>query len=144
MAALLLVAACGATEDVRLELADADGDCAARFADVATLSIEAVATAGRCRLAHECAFNVTVGSVTDVAAALRVSDVLLELSASEAQTLVINGRPSRDCFPRADGSNRPVLCGYASLDQAQRGVLLIELGADTGGGECPESIELCP
>jgi len=144
MAALLLVAACGAAEDVRIDLADADGDCAARFADVATLSIEAVATAGRCRLAHECAFNVAVGSVADVEAALRISDVLLELSSGEAQTLVINGRPSRDCFPRADGSNRPVLCGYGSLGQARDGTLVIELEADTGGAECPESIDLCP
>ena len=144
--ALLLAsaAACSGAEDVTLAIADADGDCAARFADVQTLSIEAVATAGRCRLAHECAFNVEIRSVADVAAALRFSDVLLELDAGEAQTLVINGRPSHDCFPRSDGANHPVLCGYASLGQARDGTLTVELEPDLGGDECPESIELCP
>jgi len=141
---LAFAAACTGAEDMTLALTDADGDCAGRFADVQTLSIEAVATAGRCRLAHECAFNVEVRSVADVGAALRVSDVLLELSAGEAQTLVINGRPSHDCFPRTDGANHPVLCGYASLGQARDGTLTVELEPDRGGDECPESIELCP
>jgi hypothetical protein len=144
-AALLLAAACAATEDVRIELTDADGDCtAATFGRVRTLSIEAVATAGRCRLAHECAFNATVGSLADVEAALRASEVLLELDPGEAQTLVINGRPLNDCFPRDDARNHPVLCGYASLDGARDGTLVLELEADLGGDECPESIELCP
>lgn len=147
MAAAVAAAAaagCAASEDVTLAVADADGDCAARFADVRTISIEAVATAGRCRLAQECAFNVEVSSAADVAAALRVSVVLLELPAGEAQTLVINGRPSHDCFPRADGANHPVLCGYASLGQARDGTLAVELEPDLGGDECPESIDLCP
>lgn len=135
---------CSSAEDVTLAVTDADGDCAARFADVQTISIEAVATAGRCRLAQECAFNVEIRSAADVAAALRFSDVLLELPAGEAQTLVINGRPSHDCFPRADGANHPVLCGYASLGQARDGTLTVELEPDLGGDECPESIELCP
>lgn len=142
-AALLVAAACATTDDVTIALTDRDGDCAARLPAVSTLSIEAVATAGRCRLAHECAFNVRATSVADLAAALRVSDVLLELS-GEAQTLVINGRPSRDCFPRQDGSNHPVLCAYASLSQARGGELVLELEADGPGSECPESIELCP
>jgi hypothetical protein len=144
LAAPLLVTACAGTDDVRLAITDTDGDGDARFAEVRTLSIEAVATAGRCRLAHECVFNVDVASVADVEAALRFSDVLLELDGGEAQTLVINGRPSHDCFPRADGSNHPVLCAYASLGQARNGTLVLELEADRGGDECPESIELCP
>jgi hypothetical protein len=144
VATLSLGAACAGTDDVRIAIADADGDGAARFAEVRTLSIEAVATAGRCRLAHECVFNVDVASVADVEAALRISDVLLELDGGEAQTLVLNGRPSHDCFPRADASNHPVLCAYASLGQARNGTLVLELEADRGGGECPESIELCP
>jgi hypothetical protein len=143
-AALLLAAACGATEDVRLRLTDTDGDCtAATFGQVRTLSIEAVATAGRCRLAHECAFNVTAASPADIEAALRASGMLLELDPDEAQTLVINGRPLNDCFPREADRNHPVLCAYASLDQARDGTLDLELEAD-GGGACPESIELCP
>jgi hypothetical protein len=144
-AAVLLAAGCAATDDVTLELADANGDCTgATIAAVKTLSIEAIATDGRCRLAHQCAFNVMVQSVAGLAAALRVTDVLLELDAGEAQTLVINGRPSYDCFPREDGSNHPVLCGYASLDRARDGALVLELQRDGGNGECPESIALCP
>jgi hypothetical protein len=141
------LAACAGGEDatVTLDLTDADGDVtAATLGRVRTLSIEAVATAGRCRLAHECAFGVTVASLADVEAALRVSDVLLELPAGEAQTLVINGRPLNDCFPRDEGRNHPVMCAYGSLDQARGGTLVLELEADLGGDECPESIELCP
>lgn len=145
MSALLLASACAATDDVALELADTDGDCtAATFDRIRTLSIEAVATAGRCRLAHACAFNVTVASLADVEAALRNTAVLLELDPGEAQTLVINGRPLNDCFPRDGGLNHPVLCGYASLDQARDGTLVLELEPDLGADECPESIALCP
>ena len=141
----MLAAACSATDDVTLEIADADGDCPADVLRlVKTLSIEAVATAGRCRLAQECAFNVNAGSVADLAAALRASSVLLELPADDAQVLVLNGRPTRDCFPRDDGSNRPVVCASASFSQARDGALVLELQHDTDASRCLESIMLCP
>lgn len=141
----MLAAACSATDDVTLALTDTDGDCPADvLRRVKTLSIEAVARDGRCRLAHQCAFNVAAETVADVGAALRVADVLLELPAGEAQILVLNGRPTYDCFPRDDGSNHPVVCGSESLDHARDGTLVLELHHDTGAGECLESIGLCP
>ena len=111
------------------------------FASVRTISIEAVANDGRCRLAHECAFAVTVTDVASVEAELRESgDVLLELDGGDAQAIQINGRPLNDCFPRTDGMNTPIMCGSAELDQAEDGVLQVEL--ECAG--CTESMMLCP
>jgi hypothetical protein len=144
-AALLLATACSATEDVTLDLTDTDGDCTADvLALVKTLSIEAIASEGRCRLAHQCAFDVDARTVADVEAALRGTDVLLELPAGDAQILVVNGRPTFDCFPREDGSNQPVVCGSANLGQARSGALEVELHRATAANQCLESIPLCP
>jgi hypothetical protein len=143
-AAVLLATSCGSTSDVTIALTDNDGDCAPAFPLVHTLSIEAIATNGACRLAHQCAFAVTITSVADMEAALRFTDVLLELPAADAQTLVINGRPLDDCFPREAEINHPVLCGYANVSSAKDGTLTVELEPDQPGGVCPESLGLCP
>ncbi len=146
-AAVLFAAACGTTEDVTIRLIDETEDCTAEvFEAVRSLSIEAVATAGRCRLAHECpVYTGELRTVADVEAALRSSEVLLELDADEAQLVVVNGRPSKYCLPLEDGSTNPVMCAYGSLTQARDGTLTLELDADTMGADtCPESIELCP
>lgn len=147
-AAFLLAAACGTTEDVTLRLVDADGDCTAEvFAAVESLSVEAIPASGRCRLAQECPlYSGELRSVADVEAALRSSEVLLELDAREAQIVVVNGRPSKHCLPREDGTTNPVMCAYGSLTQARDGVLTLELDADLRGADtCPESLkDFCP
>ena len=135
-------AACGGgTSDVTLDLADGDGDCMGVFSQVMTISIESIARNGECRLAHECAYGVSVdGGVAQVEEALRgAGDVLLELDAGEAQVVVVNGRPMNNCFPLGT-MNTPVMCGSNELDQAEDGVLTLEL--ECSG--CPESMELCP
>jgi hypothetical protein len=150
-AALLLAAACGTTEDVRLVIRDDTGDLTQEVWDaVDTLSLEAIATDGRCRLRHECPDFVPVRSVDDVAAALRYADVLLELDADEAQVLVLNGRPKHNCFPvQSDGDppielNDPVMCAYASLSRGS-GEIRLELEGDVDGEDrCPESLDECP
>lgn len=140
-----MLAACGSTTDVTLALTDDNHDCDAAFALVSSVSIEIVATNGRCRLAHTCADRVVdIATLADMTAALQSTDVLLELSANNAQVLAINGRPLEDCFPREDGSNSPVLCGSANLSAARDGVLAIEMVPDQPGGVCAESLALCP
>jgi hypothetical protein len=140
---LLVIAAlagCSTTSDVTLELVDSDRNCDDAFAKIKTLSIEALANNGQCRLAHECVFDVGASSVAELAAALRASaDVLLEVDPGDAQVLKINGRPLNDCFPR-EPDNHPVVCGNANLGASRDGVLTIELEPDG----CVESIDLCP
>jgi hypothetical protein len=147
-AALLLAAACGTSRDVTIRVTDADGDITAMgvWDVVDTLSLEAIATAGRCRLRHECPPYRKLRSVEDVEEALRYAGVLLELDADEAQILVLNGRPQHNCFPPREGNaNNPVMCAFASLDHAPGGVIELELVADVDGSDrCPESLMACP
>jgi hypothetical protein len=146
-AALALAAACGTTEDVTLRLTDDVPDCTPDvLAMVKSLSVEAIATAGRCRLDQECPnYSHELRTLADVEAALRASRILLELPADETQLVVINGRPSEFCLPRMDGLSNPVMCAYGSLSQARDGTLTMELNADVMGMDtCPESIEQCP
>jgi hypothetical protein len=151
-AVALALAACSTTTDVRIELFDEDGDCRDVFARVTTLSIEAIASAGRCRLDHKCALPIRDRSLAGFEAALRDSNAgaLLELPADDAQVLVLNGRPGPHCFPILDGDgnpvedNKPVLCAYANFAQARGGVIELELEADSADTDCPESPAHCP
>lgn len=151
-AAVALAAACTTTIDVRIELYDEDGDCDEVFARVTTLSVEAIATAGRCRMDHVCALPIPDRSLAGFEAALRDTNAaaLLELDADEAQVLVLNGRPGAHCFPIEDEggepaeANKPVLCAYANFDQARNGELRLELQADSAEVDCPESLPHCP
>jgi hypothetical protein len=137
---MALLWGCGSTTDVALALADGDGDCMASLPQIKTLSIEALANDGKCRLAHECVFDVVAATVGDLEAALHASaEILLELDPGDAQILTVNGRKLNDCFPR-DDANTPVICGHANLAAARDGTLLVELQA----GGCIESIPLCP
>lgn len=138
--------ACGSTEQVALRLT-ADPDCAPQdFEAVETLSIEAFAQNGACKLAHSCVFNIAAQTEVDLEAAMRgAGDVLLDLSPDEVQTISVNGRPRNDCFPRSDGSNAPIVCGSANLASVVDGELEIRLQCGSGGDTpCIESLELCP
>jgi hypothetical protein len=139
------LAGCAATTDLRLDVVDTNGDCAARFDEVKYFSFEVIATNGRCRLHHACLEdNDQIAGVAELAQAIkaRFSDLLFEVSADDAQTFVLNGRPQRSCFPDVTGANAntPIFCGSHDLATASGGLLTIDLDA----GDCPESIDLCP
>jgi hypothetical protein len=137
---MALLWGCGSTTDVSLALFDDTGDCTATLPEIKTLSIEVLANDGKCRLAHECVFDVVATSVADLEAALHASaDILLEVDPGDAQIVTVNGRKLNDCFPRGD-ANTPVICGHANLAAASGGLLSVELQADG----CIESIPLCP
>ena len=142
---LAFLVGCASTKDVTIDLTDSDGNCAAAFANVNAISIEVIAKNGQCRLAHECASTAIAPKSLEAAeqALHDTADVLLELSADDAQELVINGRPQKSCFPSTVESNHPVLCGYAPISAAKDGRLVVELEPETGN-VCPESIPLCP
>ena len=142
------LAACGTTETVALRLS-ADPACdSTHFSAIKTLSIEAFAQAGACKIAHSCVFNIDAQDEFDLEDALRsAGDVLLELDPAEVQTISVNGRPRNDCFPRQDDSNEPTVCGSANLTASTtaKGQLDVLLQCENlDDNLCIESLDLCP
>lgn len=141
----LALAACGSTSDLTLALTDTDHDCTDVFASVESVSIEIIATNGKCKLNHVCVDRVAdLTTLDDLIAALQATPVLLEFPGDDAQEVVINGRPKQNCFVLEDDANHPVMCGFGNLAVAADGVLDVELDADGAAGVCAESTELCP
>lgn len=132
---------CQSIEEVALSLTVDSACTTTDLEQVKTLSIEAFAQNGECKLAHSCAFNVSAEDVTGFEAALRgAGDVLLDLTADDVQLVTVNGRPLNDCFPRQDGMNAPRICGSANVAAVSDGQLDILLQC----GTCIETLELCP
>lgn len=135
------------TEALVLDVIDIDEDCEpAVFAEVNAISVQAVASDGRCVLRDECV-PTTRGTVTGIDTFEQVmrsagseEPLIDELELDQADQIAVKARAS-GCFPDLDDpeANPPILCAAANLDARSDGVLTLELEPQG----CIDALELC-